>query len=109
MSEKKLSSEYKIAIVGSVAGVIATGIYDHIKEQPILSTLWSWIKWVWNNIFEYQFTVWQIILGLVILICILWIIAKIKNPDNYNSALWLLYQKETIDWIDWTWKWEKGL
>jgi len=109
-----IKKEYKVAIVSAVAGVIATGIYDFIKEKPILSTLWSGLKWIWNTIFEAQFTVWQFLLFIIILLAlllfILWLTTKgVNSSSNAGTANWLAYEEDTIDGTTWKWNWEKGL
>ena len=101
--------DIKIAIFSAFAGIIFTAIYDLIKSKPILSTFWNALKWVWKNIFEFQLTVWQIILGLGFLILILYLLSKRENEAGENQIEWLSYVNDNIHNVKWSWFWEKSV
>jgi len=100
--KSKKPSEYKIAIFGAFIGVFFTGIYDLIKEKPILSTFWNILKWIWMNFFEYKINIWQILFVLTII----YIIKKFKPKKEKQISGFLKYKTDTFENIIWKWKWE---
>lgn len=103
---KTQHSEIKITLLGAAAGVLFTAIYDWIKEKPILSSFKSIIIWFWNNILEYNFTVWQIIIGMIILLIIKTILKK--NITVNEKADWLEYTQDIFSGIKWKWEWRNN-
>ena len=101
--------DIKIAIFSAFAGVVFTAIYDLIKSKPILSTFWNGLKWIWKNIFEFEITVWQIILGIIVLILILYFLSKRENETPKNQLDWRNYTKDRIHNMTWSWYWEENL
>ena len=101
----------KIAIFSGFIGIVFTAIYDLINSKPILSTFWDGLKWVWKNIFEFELTVWQILLGLGILILILYLLSLRNNDDGIveNGFDWRSYNKDRIHNMNWSWYWEKNV
>ena len=106
MGNKK--SEYKLAIFGGFIGVVFTAVYDLIKEKPILSTLLNILKWIWFNIMEFEVTVWQIIVGLITIIFILYLFSLKKEFPINNFDDWFSYENDTIHNVQWNWQWEKN-
>ena len=108
----KKNNEYKIAIFSALISIIFTAIYDFIKEKPFLSTFWNIIKWIWNNIFEFQIRIWQILLLSILLLIIRKIIISFqrikKGTIKQNESDWLNYTEEIIDGLKWRWKWIKN-
>lgn len=98
----------KIAVFSAFAGIVFTAIYDLIKSQPILSTFLNWLKWIWKNIFEFQITVWQVLLLISILIFTLYLLSKQRNNTPENKIDWLNYTKDKIHGMIWSWFWEKN-
>ena len=105
MSAKK-TSEYKIAVFGALAGVLFTAIYDLIKSKPILSTLWILLKWVWKNIFEFELTIWQILI-VVLVIALISLLLKTKREEP--KAKFTDYRRDVIHGTEWVWSWEHNL
>ena len=101
----KKSSEYKLAIFSAFIGVIFTAIYDWVKEKPIFSTLWNSLKWIWKNIFEYELKLWVILCITIPLFLIRKIIKSAKPIDVPNRADWLNYTNDSIDKLEWKWRW----
>lgn len=101
--------DVKIAIFSAFAGIVFTAIYDLIKSKPILSTFWNGLKWIWNNIFEFQLTVWQILLGIGILILVLYVLAKREDGIQGNQFDWRSYVRDRIHDMNWSWFWEKNI
>lgn len=106
---KTTSSEIKIAIVGAAATVVFTAIWDWIKQKPILTTLINILKWLWQNIFEFRFALWQILALLIIYKIIRTLIKKtVKETQTENKNEWLNYTEDDIDGIKWKWFWQKN-
>ncbi len=101
------NKEVKIAIIGAFAGIVFTALYDLFKSKPILSTLWNWLRWIWNNIFEFELTFWQIILGIVVLIIISNFLKNRKSLSQEFQMYWGSYCKDKIHDMNWSWYWEK--
>lgn len=104
---KSNDSEYKIAIFSGFVAIVFTAIYDWVKEKPILSSLWNVLKWLWNNIFEFEVQVWQVLMTFLILL-ILKNIFNRKDKVVTNKVDWLDYKKDSFDELEWTWGWERG-
>ncbi len=99
----------KIAVFSGFIGIIFTTVYDLIKSKPVLSTFWNGLKWIWINVFEFELTVWQILLGLGILILIFYTLSLINNNEETikNRNPWLSYERDKIHNLNWSWDWEK--
>ena len=93
--------------------IIFTAIYDFIKSKPIFSTFCDLLKWIWNNVFEVQLQIWQILL----IIITFWIVKSIiiamkknsENLSNQNSNDWEHYTKDNIDGLNLRWKFIKNV
>ena len=103
---KTQHSEIKITLFGAAAGVVFTAIYDWIKQKPILSSFKSIIIWLWNNILEYNIAVWQIIIGVIILLALKKILKK--NITVQVKVDWLEYTQDTFSGIKWKWIWKNN-
>jgi len=99
----------KITIFSGFVGIVFTAIYDVIKSKPILSTFWNGLKWIWKNIFEFELTVWQVLLGFGVLILILYLLS-LRNSDGVleNGFDWRSYNKDRIHNMSWSWYWDKN-
>jgi ribosomal protein S27AE len=105
----KPKSEYTIAFFGALLSILFTAIYDWIKEKPIMFTLGNIVKWLWNNIFEFSLTLWQIILGIILIVIIKNLFKKV-NPENNtkNNSEWLNYLEDSFDGLKWKWSWKNN-
>ncbi|MEH6770046.1 hypothetical protein [Maribacter arcticus] len=91
-----------------ILGLITSFIYDFVKEKPILSTISSIFKSIWNFIYQIldtELKIWWILL-VVIVIKIFQKVSKEYSkskkpslPDNLKN-----YVKD--DFTNWNWKWE---
>ncbi len=99
--------DIKIAVLGAFASIVFTAIYDIAKSKPILSTFWDFLKWAWNNVFEFKFSVWQILIGLVLLYLILYLLSLKNGKETQNQVLWTSYKEDNIQNMKWSWNWEK--
>lgn len=95
--------DYKIAIFGGVIAVISSGVYDYIKEKPILTTTKSFFIWIWDNIFELELKIWQILIGIIIIAIIY---ALIKASKTETPAKFTDYTRDIIHGTEWTWQWD---
>jgi len=100
--------DIKIAIFSAFAGIVFTAIYDLIKSKPILSTFWNGLKWIWINIFEFEVTIWQIMLGILTLFFILYLLSKRESKIPENQFDWRDYTKDKIHNMTWSWFWEEN-
>jgi hypothetical protein len=99
---KERKSEYRIAIFGAIISITLTAIYDFIKDKPILSTLLQFLKWIWNNIFEFSFSVWQILAVLLVI----YLVNKIRPKKKRESPKFLSYVSDEFDNKTWKWNWK---
>ena len=109
MKEKKVN-EYKLAIFGAFASIIFTAIYDLIKDKPLLSTLFTFVRWIWINLFEFKLRLWQAVLILILYRLIKKLVEKSReSSDRRNTkADWLLYTEDLFDGIKWKWGWVRN-
>lgn len=91
-------------------GVIASGIYDKVKSIPLSSTLknivhWVWniVQWIWNSVLCAEFKVWQILIGLTLILLVLLIYTKISQKKSQPK--FLEYVSDKFDFYQWIWKW----
>jgi hypothetical protein len=103
--------DYWIGLYTGIVGIILLALYDYVKEKPILSTLFSIIKWIWITFFEFEFKVWQIAIIILVLLSFKKILQatkkQVKQTVSDNIPKWLNYTQDTIDGITWKWKWNK--
>ena len=98
--------DYKIALLGGVITIISSGIYDYIKEKPLLSSLKFLFQWIWNQIFEFEIKIWQILIVLVFIIIISFIIKNSKVEKPKSTVSFKDYVRDKIHGTEWTWNWE---
>ena len=95
--------DYKIAIFGGIIAILSSGVYDYIKEKPILSSLKKLFIWIWENIFDFELKVWQILAGLI-LIAAIYSIVKASRAEE--KAKFTDYRRDVIHGTEWTWGWQ---
>lgn len=99
-----MSKAIKFILGTIVLGLITSFIYDGIKQFPFLSTVWNILKWIWTTIFEFELRVWQIILGVLVLLIIAEIVDRRKKqsttPPKFHS-----YKTDKFHLINWKWDW----
>lgn len=103
--------EIKIAIIGAAFGVIFTAIYDWIKAKPVLSTFLSLCKLLWENVFQFKLSVWQVFLVLFLFFVIKIVLKKFnkkKANDSFDENHWLKYKEDIFDGVKWKWDWQKN-
>lgn len=96
-----------MALLGCVITIISSGIYEYIKEKPILSSFKFLFQWIWNNIFEFEIKICEI---LIMLIFIAIIIVFIENSNNTkkpkSKADFTDYIRDKIQGTKLKWNWE---
>lgn len=83
--KKLMKSAWGIGIGTTLLGFALTVLYDLVKDKPVLSTIWNIIKAIWGLIItalNLELRLWWILLGIVVLILILLVIAKISDLKN---------------------------
>ena len=102
-----MKKEIKLTILGALLGVFFTAIYDYIKEVPILSTIKTFLNYLWVNVFEIEIKIWKILFFIILILLINKFFKKnrIKNKEE-NSLDWLGYTQDLIGEVSWKWYWE---
>ena len=101
-------STWALALVPVILSAILTAIYDAIKDKPILSTLWIWIKtfcsWV-VSFLNFELKVWWVLLGIALIIFVLFIIIKLsENTDKFKPEF-ASYKEDIFAGWKWSWEW----
>ena len=89
---------------GILLPVIASAIWDYAKEKPLLTTLMSWASLMYNIllvVLTFEVKVWQILVCIIGILCVLLLNAKLKS--NTNKYKFLSYQSDTLKQWKWTW------
>ena len=98
---KKFGLYFLLPLAISVFGTLVS---DWVKDLPILSTFASILNWLWNTVFCAKFSLWQIILFLLILFFVLLRISKVKNEKD-SKPKFLDYTSDRIAGLHWSWRW----
>ncbi|WP_338840576.1 hypothetical protein [Flavobacterium ginsenosidimutans] len=99
------ANDYKVGIFGGVIAVISSGVYDYIKEKPLLSSIKSLLIWIWEQIFQFEIKIWQILIIAIILI-IIYSFSKTKKKEEATTISFRDYIRDTIHGTTWIWSWE---
>lgn len=102
------SKATKISLVtGIVGSVIASLIYDAIKNYSFLSTIISVLKFLWS-ILEYLLTfnikVWWLLI-FTLLTWIVWKILSTKNSTDSSNPPYYNYKTDKFKKWNWSWNW----
>lgn len=101
-------NDYKVGIFGGVIAVISSGVYDYIKEKPILSSVKSLLAWIWEQIFQFQIKIWQILIIAIILV-IIYFFLQTNKTKKATTRNFTDYNLDTIHGTVWTWSWEHNI
>ena len=88
--------------------VISSGVYDYIKEKPLLSSIKSLLIWIWEQIFQFEIKVWQILIIAIILV-IIYSFSKTKKKEEITTISFRDYIRDTIHGTIWIWSWEHDI
>lgn len=106
--DKWTKDPWTISIATAVFSLLLTMGYDYSKSKPILTTIWSILKWIGNfilNILNFDLKVWWLIVGVLIFILIIFIISKFQKQDSFNPDFYNYREGRFKKWR-WTWTWE---
>ena len=105
--EKWIKSPITIGFGTTIFGFLLTVIYDYSKKEPILTTVWSIIKWIGNlvwTIINFDLKVWWVILAISLLTLLLYIIVKFKGIENFKPDFYN-YNEDILKEWRWSWEW----
>lgn len=100
MTVLKKTYTWIVGLIGLIASVLT--IIDLIEDKPILSTVKRVSTWIWVNILDYNFPVWQIIIGLTSFYIFLRIIYRTTSKEKYIDKV---QEYITDEFAGFTWKW----
>ncbi|HCY41083.1 MAG TPA: hypothetical protein DHV48_06965 [Prolixibacteraceae bacterium] len=106
--EKWTKSPWTISIGSALFSLLLTMGYDYSKEKPILTTVWSIIKWIRNllwTIINFDLKVWWIIIAVALFILVIAIIDKFKKEETFKPDFYS-YREGTFKRWKWTWTWK---
>lgn len=107
--KKFWKSPWALALVPVVFGTILSAIYDAIKDKPVLSTLWGWIKVIWNCVvafFNIELKIWWILFGIISIIIVLLLVVKFASKNETNLPDFVSYKEDTFGGWKWSWEWQ---
>jgi len=79
-----------------------SAIYDAVKAKPFLSTLMSWLNWIWNGlvfVFTFKIAAYWVLGFLLLLILIITIAGRSKQISDPKQ------QYTTDTFFNWKWEW----
>jgi len=88
-------------------GIISSTIYDFIKSKPILSSLVSFSKIIWNfivRVLESEIKLWWVIFVIFFYKVIVVSFRKYKKDILPETPVYSNYKKENFK--NWLWKWD---
>lgn len=103
MTSIKKTYKWIVGLISLIASVLT--IIDLIENKPILSTLIKVSNWIWVNILNYNFPVWQILIGLITSYIILRLIDRKTATEKYFNKI-RDYKSDEFDGLKWEWYWE---
>ena len=107
----KLNKEILLYSLGTIfLSVIASFVYDFIKSEPILTSLYSVILFIVNGVLHFlslQITVWWILVFLTVLFLASRIVDKLTTEVVPEPPEFTNYTEDRFhQWLwKWTWKW----
>ncbi|MDF0719512.1 hypothetical protein P0M11_05805 [Kaistella sp. PBT33-4] len=110
MTNKKehwTNSAWTISIGTAIFSLLLTMGYDYSKEKPILTTVWTILKWVANliwTVLNFDLKVWWIIVAVIVFILIIILIDKFKNEETFKPDFYSYREGKFKRWR-WTWGW----
>jgi len=106
--KKWLNSPWTINIGTAIFSLLVTVLYDYFKKQPVLTTIWSILKWTGNIIWEFlnfDFKVWWLIVVALLLISFVIIVDKVKKEETFKPDFYS-YREDKFKRWKWTWNWK---
>lgn len=106
--KKWLKSPWGISIGTAIFSFLLTLGYDIVKDKPIFSTIWVVLKKIGRLIFaflNFEFKVWWIITGIIILIGIVYLLYRVSEKSEKENPDFLKYQSGHFQHWQWSWDW----
>lgn len=106
--KKFWKSPWTISLVTAIFSISLTAIYDIIKDKPILSTLWGWIKSLWGwfiTFINLNLKIWWILIGILVIILLLFVISKLTSKKENNLPDFTSYKEDCFGGWKWSWDW----
>ena len=108
MSTSKNTNWFIAGLSPITLGIISSAIYDYIKAKPILSSLFSILKYIWNfftSILTANLKVWWVIVVFIIYLVIKAFFKKKLIEKKPEPPVFINYTNGRFqNWI-WKWKW----
>lgn len=83
-----------------VLALIASFIYDGIKQLPLLSGLNAFVSWFWSDVIRLKIELWLIVISFFVF----YLINKLNNAKR-NLPDFKNYKKDQFDGYTWIWEW----
>ena len=102
-----LKSPWAISIGTAIFSLLLTMGYDYSKQNPILTTVGSIIKWIWRvivSVLNIDLKVWWILLGIVAFVFVLYLIDRFKHHETFKPDFYNYREGRFKKW-KWTWSW----
>lgn len=105
-------SAWTISIGTAIFSLFLTMVYDYSKEKPILSTVWSFLKWIANliwSVLNFDLKVWWIVVAVFVFILTLVIIDKFKRKETFKPDFYNYREDKFKNWRwSWDWNWNRN-
>ncbi len=101
-------SPWTISLVTAIFSLLLTMGYDYSKNEPILSTVWNIIKWIWHIIIvilNFDLKVWWILIALLVFIIFVYVFDKYNNSETFKPDFYS-YREDKLKKWRWTWNWK---
>ena len=108
--KKHFKSPLAIGLITTTFGAIVTAIIDYAKKLPVLTTIRTIFRAIWNAVlafFNFELKVWWILIGFGVIILALVIIAKYQDKNAEGGYDFRDYTTDYFRGLKWRWKWEK--
>jgi len=106
--EHWIKSNWTISIGTAIFSLLLTMGYDYSKDKPILTTVWTILKWIGNfiwTILNFNLKVWWLIVGVIIFFIIALLISRVKSKDTFKPDFYSYREGKFKRW-KWTWNWQ---
>ena len=103
-----IKSPWTISIGTAIFSLLLSMGYDFFKDKPILTTIWSILKWIGNlfwTILNFDLKVWWVIIVVILFVLIIYLIDKLKKEATFKPDFYSYREEESRLW-KWTWEWQ---
>ncbi len=107
-----IHSGWAIGIGTTIISLLLSMVYDYLKKEPILTTIWSILKGIRHFILtflNYEIKVWWVLITIFILSILLLIIKKFKSERILQPDFYYYTEDHFKSWRwTWSWLWDKS-